>query len=267
MNNFLSEKRTLIMGIVNVTPDSFSDGGQYAGAQAAFTHARALLDEGADILDIGAESTRPGAAFVPEEEELARAIPAVSALVPLGVPVSIDTYKPVVAERALKAGAGIVNDVWGLRRDHGMARVVAAHGAHVVIMHNETTIDPATDVITRIRDGLSTSLDIAFAAGIKPEQIILDPGIGFAKTFQQNLSAIARLGELTDLGFPLLIGASRKSFIGHITGADVHHRLNGTLAAHLHAVLQGARIVRVHDVAAHREALAVTDALLSSVRS
>jgi dihydropteroate synthase len=256
--------RTLIMGIVNVTPDSFSDGGKYATPDAALTHARALVDEGADILDIGAESTRPGAQEVPEADELARALPVVSAVAALDVPVSIDTYKPRVADAAITAGARIVNDVWGLRRDPDMARVVAYHGAQVVIMHNETALDEQTDVIARIRAGLSQSLDTALAAGIAPDRIILDPGIGFAKTFTQNLQAIARLGELTDMGFPLLIGASRKSFIGQILGAEAHQRLNGTLAAHLQAVLQGAKIVRAHDVAAHREALRVTDALISS---
>jgi dihydropteroate synthase len=257
--------RTLIMGIVNVTPDSFSDGGRYDAPEAALAHARALVDEGADMLDIGAESTRPGATPVPEADELARALPIVGAVAALGVPVSIDTYKPKVADEAIKAGARIVNDVWGLRRDPDMARAVAYHGVQIVIMHNETSVDEQADAITRIRDGLSCSVDIALGAGIAAGNIILDPGIGFAKTFTQNLHAIARLGELTDMGFPILIGASRKSFIGHILGTDVHERLNGTLAAHLQAVLQGARIVRAHDVAAHVQALRVNDALMAQV--
>ncbi len=257
--------RTLIMGILNVTPDSFSDGGHFAQTHTALEHARLLIDQGADILDIGGESTRPGAEFVAADEEKARVLPVLTRIVELGVPVSVDTYKAEVAEAALKAGAHIINDVWGLRYDPDMARIVAAYDAGIVIMHNEPAVDDHADAISRIRDGLLRSVDLADKAGIAHEKIMLDPGVGFAKTFMQNMQTIARLSELLDLGFPVLLGASRKSFIGQILGAQVDERLNGTLAAHLIGVQQGAQVVRVHDVAAHREALRVANAIQTSV--
>jgi dihydropteroate synthase len=255
--------RTLLMGILNVTPDSFSDGGRFFDPAAALAHGRALADEGADILDIGGESTRPGAVAVGAEDELARVMPVVRALAPaLAVPVSIDTYKAAVAEAALGAGARIVNDVWGLQRDPAMARVVADHGAAVVVMHNRVEVDAAVDMLAEVKDFLRRSIDLALAAGIPEDRIVLDPGVGFGKTTEQDLVLIARLGELRAMGFPVLLGASRKKFLGRITGiAEAAARVNATLGAHVAGALAGADIIRAHDVAAHRDALRVADAV------
>jgi dihydropteroate synthase len=242
-----------------VTPDSFSDGGRFLDPGAAIEQARRMVAEGADILDIGAESTRPygDAVDVPLEEELRRLDPVLPAVVALGVPVSIDTIKPKVAAAALAAGAAIVNDVWGLQRDPEMAPLIAAHAAPVVIMHNRSAADPTIDIMADITAFLTRSLAIADRAGIARERIVLDPGIGFGKTPEQSLIAIARLGELKSFGLPLLLGASRKRFIGELTGADVEGRLPGSLAAALLGAAQGVQMLRVHDVAATRQALAI----------
>lgn len=199
-------RRTLIMGILNVTPDSFSDGGDFAGLEAALAHAAVLRDEGADIIDIGGESTRPTATPVATEDEIARVEPVIRALAPaIGVPISIDTYKAATAEAALAAGATIVNDIWGLQREPEIARVAAAHGAPVVVMHNRTTIDGSLDIIEDMKAFFARSITIAQAAGIADDHIILDPGVGFGKTFEQHIEAIARLDELRPLGYPLLV--------------------------------------------------------------
>lgn len=257
--------RTLLMGILNVTPDSFSDGGLFHGLDIAVTHAKRLADEGADILDVGGESTRPGAEPVDADEEVARVLPVIVALMPvLSIPISIDTYKSVVADRTLSAGACIVNDVWGLQRDADMARVVAAHGAAVIVMHNREKADESIDIVADIRAFLQRSIDIALAAGVREDQIAVDPGIGFGKTFHQNLDVIARLHELRELGFPILLGASRKSFIGHILGAEPPDRLYGTLAAHVMGAMRGADIIRAHDIAQHRDALRVANAITAA---
>jgi len=262
----LAHDRPLVMGVLNVTPDSFSDGGRFLDPAAAIEQARRMVAEGADILDIGAESTRPygDAVDVPLEEELGRLEPVLPAVVALGVPVSIDTIKAKVAAAALAAGATIVNDVWGLQHDPDMARLVAAHAVPVVIMHNRAAADPAIDIMADITAFLTRSLEIAARAGIARERIVLDPGIGFGKTPEQSLIAIARLGELRSFGLPLLVGASRKRFIDKVSSAPPDRRLGGSIAAHLAAVAAGAAIIRTHDVAETMQALRVAAAIRSA---
>jgi dihydropteroate synthase len=259
----LAKTRPLVMGVLNVTPDSFSNGGRYLDPQAAVVHARRLAAEGADILDVGAESTRPygGAVRISIEEERARLAPVLSDVIALGVPVSIDTQKAAIAAWALDVGAAIINDVWGLQGDADMARVVAEHQTPVIIMHNRDTADPAIDIVAEVTDFFRRSLDIAARAGIPRQRIVLDPGIGFGKTAEQSLTCIARLDAWHGFGLPLLIGASRKRFIHSIAPSEPKERLGGSLAAHLLAVENGATIVRVHDVAATAQALAVASAI------
>lgn len=254
------------MGVLNVTPDSFSDGGRFLDPAAALEHARRMVADGADILDIGAESTRPygDAVPVPSAEEIRRLAPVLPAAATLGVPVSIDTIKATVAEWAIAAGAAIVNDVWGLQRDGGLARVVADHAVPVIIMHNREAADPAIDIMADISAFFSRSLEIAQRAGIAPEKIVLDPGVGFGKTAQQSLTAIARLGELKSFGLPLLVGASRKRFIDKVSPAPPDERLGGSIAAHVLAFLAGAAIIRTHDVAETVQALRVAAAIRSA---
>jgi dihydropteroate synthase len=258
--------RPIVMGVLNVTPDSFSDGGRFLDPATALEQASRMIAEGADILDIGAESTRPygDAVAVPSEEEIRRLGPVVPAAVAMGVPVSIDTMKATVAEWALAAGAAIVNDVWGLQRDSGLARVVAVHRVPVIIMHNRDTADPAIDILADISAFFSRSLEIARRAGIAREKIVLDPGIGFGKTAEQSLTAIARIGELKSFGLPLLVGASRKRFIDKVSPASPDQRLGGSIAAHVLAVLGGAAIIRTHDVAETVQALRVAAAIRSA---
>jgi dihydropteroate synthase len=259
----LAKRRPLVMGVLNVTPDSFSDGGQFLEPPAAIEHARRLVAEGADIIDIGAESTRPYGGARPvsagkERERLELILPAVATI---GVPVSIDTIKAEIADWALEAGASMVNDVWGLQRDAGMAPVIARHGAPVVIMHNRETADPSVDIIAEVTEFFSRSLEIAWEAGIGRDQIVLDPGIGFGKTPEQSLACLARLEAWRDFGLPLLVGASRKRFINSITPSEPMQRLGGSLAAHLLAVEHGAIIIRTHDVAPTVQALAIAAAI------
>jgi dihydropteroate synthase len=249
-----------------VTPDSFSDGGRFFDPATAIAHAQRMVAEGADIIDIGAESTRPygGAEAVPLDEEMRRLEPVLSAILPLGVPVSVDTMKAAVADSALNAGAALVNDVWGLQRDPEMAGVVARHGAPVLIMHNRERADPAIDIMRDIDAFFSRSLAIADVAGIPRDAIVLDPGIGFGKTPEQSLVAIARFAEFQSFGLPLMIGASRKRFIDKVSPAPPDRRLGGSLAAHLAAVERGAVIVRAHDVAETAQALRVAAAIRSA---
>jgi dihydropteroate synthase len=254
------------MGILNVTPDSFSDGGQYSAPDKAYERARRIVAEGADIIDIGAESTRPyvGAKPVSLEEELARLNPILPAVANLGVPVSIDTIKPKVAVWALTHGATIVNDVWGLQREPLMARVVAEAHVPVVVMHNRYTADPLLNIISDITAFFAHSIDIATRAGIGRDSIVLDPGIGFGKTPVQSMIAIARLAELKRFGLPLLVGASRKRFINEITPSEPHQRVAGSIAAHVMAVLNGATFIRAHDVAVTVQALRVAAGIRSA---
>jgi dihydropteroate synthase len=258
--------RPLVMGVLNVTPDSFSDGGQFSDPDDAIGHARRMVADGADILDIGAESTRPygGAEAVSREEEMRRLNPVMPAILSLGVPVSVDTMKAAVAASALTAGAAIVNDVWGLQRDPDMARVVAERGAPVLVMHNRDKADPAIDIMADIQAFFERSLEIAQKAGIVRDRIVLDPGIGFGKTADQSLIVIARFADLKSFGLPLMIGASRKRFIDKVSPAPPDRRLGGSLAAHLAAVENGAVIVRTHDVAETAQALKVAAAIRSA---
>lgn len=254
--------RTLIMGILNVTPDSFSDGGRYAAVAAAKAHADEMIAAGADILDIGGESTRPGATEIGAEEELSRVLPALAAIAPdCPVPISIDTYKAAVADAALAAGAGVVNDVWGLQREPEIAAVAARHGAGVVVMHNRREVDAGLDILAEVRRFFLASLLIAERAGIPDDRIVLDPGIGFGKTLEQNVELVARLSELRAIGLPVLVGASRKSLIGKLLNQPMADRLPGSLATHVLAVAGGADIIRAHDVAAHVQALRIADVI------
>ena len=259
----LAKQRTLVMGVVNVTPDSFSDGGRFLDPQAAIAQARRLAAEGADILDIGAESTRPygDAVRVSVDEERVRLEPVLSEVIALGCPLSVDTMKAPIAAWAVDLGAAIVNDVWGLQRDPDMARVVAERGVPVIIMHNRNAADPAIDIVADVMSFFEHSLDIAARAGIARERIVLDPGIGFGKTPQQSITCIARLAAFRKFGLPLLVGASRKRFIHTITPSEPMERLGGSIAAHLVAIENGAAIVRVHDVAPTIQALAVSAAI------
>ncbi len=253
------------MGILNVTPDSFSDGGRFEGVEAARSQADALVAEGAALVDIGGESTRPGHTPVSAEEEKARILPIIRDLAPrLTVPISVDTYKASTADVALAAGARIVNDVWGLQREPDIARVAAAHGAPVMVMHNRETIDPAIDIVADMLRFFERSLDIARRAGIPDADIVLDPGIGFGKSWAQHLEALRRLPELKALGFPILVGVSRKSMLGRLHDAETKpvDRLTGSLSSHVLAATLGADIVRVHDVAPHIDALRVVDAVM-----
>ena len=259
----LAKARPLVMGVLNVTPDSFSDGGLFLEPKAAIEQARRLAAEGADIIDVGAESTRPygGARPVSLEEERERLAPILPAVCTIGIPVSIDTIKAKVAAWALEAGAAMVNDVWGLQRDPDMARVVAEHGAPVVIMHNRDTADPAIDIVAEVTEFFSRSLEIAWEAGIERDRIVLDPGIGFGKTPEQSFACIANLHEWRGFNLPLMVGASRKRFIDSIAPSQPMERLGGSLAAHLIAVENGAAIIRAHDVAPTVQALAVAAAI------
>ncbi len=253
----------LLMGIVNVTPDSFSDGGLHQSAEAAISHGVTLAAEGAVIIDIGGESTRPGHLRLDADSELGRVLPVVAALRDrIAVPLSIDTYKAEVAEAALRAGASIVNDVWGCQREPEIAKVAARAGAPMVLMHNRDRIDAGLDIFDDVLRFLERSIAIATAAGVPRSQLVVDPGIGFGKTPRQNLALIRDLGRLAELGCPILLGASRKSTIGLVTGQTVAaERVAGSLSAHLFGIAQGAAIIRAHDVRPHAEALKVWAAI------
>ena len=251
------------MGVLNVTPDSFSDGGKFLAPDRALAQARRMVAEGADIIDIGAESTRPYGMQQPvsTEEELKRLTPILAEVISLGVPVSIDSMKSAVVAWALDAGVAIANDVWGLQRDPAMAPLLAARDTPVIIMHNRDEADPGIDIMEDIAGFFTRSLEIAARAGISSENIVLDPGIGFGKTAEQSMTALARLDELRVFGRPLLVGASRKSFIHSVTLSEPHQRLGGSIAAHLAAAKGGARIIRTHDVAETLQALRVAAAI------
>jgi dihydropteroate synthase len=261
------------MGIVNVTPDSFSDGGEFLDAERAIAHGRELAAEGADVLDVGGESTRPGAQAVTAEEELARVGPVVDALSSAGSSVSIDTSKVAVAEAALSAGAAMVNDVTALRAEPELAGLCAERGCEVVLMH--MLGDPRTmqenpvyeDVVDDIKAFLAERIEFAVSEGIDEERIWVDPGIGFGKTVEHNLELHRRLRELAELGRPIAFGSSRKSFIGKLTGAEVDERLGGTIASNMIAYANGAGMLRVHDVAPMRQALTVAEAILDRDRA
>ena len=254
----------LLMGILNVTPDSFSDGGAFLNAQYALSHAKDMRRAGADIIDIGAESSRPGFVPVSAEEEMVRLAPVIKPVAALGMPVSIDTTKAKVAAYALEQGASLLNDIWGLQGDPEMARLAAAQNVQVVVMHNRHEVDEHIDIMADMNTFFMRSFEIAEGAGLARANLILDPGIGFGKSFTQNLVALKNIEALSHFGAPLLVGASRKSFIGKIDGSAADQRLAGTLAAHLHAVCAGASILRVHDVAEMRQALQVSAAITNA---
>ena len=257
-----------LMGVVNVTPDSFSDGGLYFDAEAAIAHGVELARAGAAILDVGGESTRPGAEEVGVEEELRRVVPVIEGLAGGRAEISVDTSKSAVAAAALDAGAAIVNDVTALRGDPGMAPLCAERGATVVLMHmagNPRTMqdDPTyADLVGEVKAFLAERLEFARAAGIDERRVWLDPGIGFGKTAAHNLELLARLGEFGDLGRQLVVGTSRKSFIGQLDGSAASERLGGTIASSVLAAVEGADVLRVHDVAEVGQALAVASAIL-----
>ncbi|ODT69738.1 MAG: dihydropteroate synthase [Pelagibacterium sp. SCN 63-23] len=259
-------RRALVMGILNVTPDSFSDGGAHDAVDAALAHARLMLAEGADILDIGGESTRPGAAPVGVQEELDRVIPVIDAIRAAGItaPISIDTMKPLVADQALEAGADLVNDVNGLQAAPEMAEIAALHDAPVIAMHWDRAWNAATEPLPAMIAFFERSLAIAEAAGISADRLILDPGFGFAKTLNQNYSILRQLADLTRAfpAQPLLVGTSRKSMIGKLLGNEPHQRLAGTIATNVQSYERGGHIFRVHDVAANSDALRVAQAIL-----
>ncbi|MEK4508078.1 dihydropteroate synthase [Paenibacillus sp. FSL K6-2524] len=256
-------ERTLVMGILNVTPDSFSDGGRYNDVDRAVAHALQMVADGADLIDIGGESTRPGHEPVGEQEELERVIPIVEALhreAP-GIPISVDTYKSVVAREALKAGGHIINDIWGFKQDPDMAKVAAQYGCPVILMHNRHDRN-YTNLIQDVANDLMQSVDIAKAAGILDENILLDPGIGFAKDYAENLKVMRELDELMKLGYPLLLGTSRKRFIRTALDLPVEDTLQGTAATVAFGIAQGCQIVRVHDVLEIKRTVKMCDAML-----
>ncbi len=259
---WLTRRVPAVMGVLNVTPDSFSDGGKFLAPDAARAQAAKLIADGADIIDLGAESTRPyGSQPVSAAEEMARLRPVLADVVALGTPVSIDSMKAEVVAFALDSGVAIANDVWGLQRDPAMAEVVASYGVPVIVMHNRDAADPAIDIMADIAMFFDRSLTIAAKAGVRQEQIVLDPGIGFGKTPEQSITVLARLDELQRFGLPLLIGASRKRFIGTVSPSEPQQRLGGSIAAHLLAAQHGAQIIRAHDVAETVQALRVACAI------
>jgi dihydropteroate synthase len=266
----LAFDRPLLMGVVNVTPDSFSDGGKYATAEAALAHARALIEEGADILDIGGESTRPGAQPVPLDEERRRVLPVIEALSGCGVPLSLDTRKPELMAEALRAGASMVNDIGALESPRAID-VLSGSRAGVCIMHKQG--DPQTmqqnpvygEVVSEVRDYLASRVSALVEAGISRERIMVDPGFGFGKTYEHNLALLRRLPELVALGLPVLVGLSRKAMLGRITGRGAGERVHASVAAALFAVERGAHVLRVHDVTATRDAVAVWAALKGTI--
>ncbi len=257
-------ERTYLMGILNVTPDSFSDGGKHNRREEALHHARLLIEEGADIIDVGGESTRPNYTMISEEEEIARVIPVIEAIRrEFDIPISIDTYKSKVAKAACEAGANLINDIWGLKYDPEMARIVKEQDTAVCLMHNRKAID-YTDFKKDFYQDMKESLVIAENAGISKNKIILDPGIGFAKTYEMNLYLINHLEELQEFGFPVLLGASRKSVIGLTLKETVENRLSGTIATSVMAVMKGCQFIRVHDVKENLRAIRMTESLLRS---
>ncbi len=255
--------KTYVMGILNVTPDSFSDGGKFNEVQAGVEHALEMVAEGADIIDIGGESTRPGSDEVGCEEEIARVVPVIRAIrEKVNVPISIDTYKAEVAHEALKAGANMVNDVWGLQREPEIAKVAAEAGAPVIAMHNQIGTDYNEDIIESMIAFFEKSIQIALDAGVPKEHIILDPGIGFGKTSEQNVEVMGRLSELHVLGYPILLGTSRKSMIGKILDLPPSERVEGTVATSVVGVMEGMEIIRVHDIKENLRVVKVADAIV-----
>lgn len=265
-NELVFGERTLIMGILNLTPDSFSDGGDFIDVDKALEHAQKMLNEGADIIDIGGESSRPGHTRISAEEEMRRVIPVIRRIKEeTDAIISLDTIRAEVAEEGIKNGIHIINDIWGLQEDNNLAVIAAKYGTPVIIMHNQMGNVYAGDMVEEIKRFLLESVRIAKAAGVKDEKIILDPGIGFGKTAEQNLILMSRLREIRDLGYPLLLGASRKSMIGKILDLPPKDRVEGTIATTVLGIIQGVDIVRVHDVLENSRAAKVTDAIIRRI--
>ncbi len=259
--NFEIGKRTYIMGILNVTPDSFSDGGKFNDIETAIKHAKQMVYHGVDIIDIGGESTRPGHKSVSEEEEIKRVVPIIEALKrEIEVPISVDTYKGKVAELAIKAGAAMINDVWGFKKDPYIATVAAKYNVPCCLMHNRDNKN-YTNLIQDILVDLEESIEIALKAGVKRENIILDPGIGFAKSYEDNLKTMSNLEKLNTLGYPVLLGTSRKTMVGFALNLPVEERLEGTLATTTIGIMKGCEFVRVHDIKENKRVCIMTDAI------
>jgi len=260
-NQFEIGKRTYVMGILNLTPDSFSDGGRWNGLEASVLHAKEMIKDGADIIDIGGESTRPNHAYVTEEEEIRRVIPVIEALSKeVQVPISIDTYKGKVAELAIMAGASLINDVWGFKKDPYISKLAAKFQVPCCLMHNKSN-SIYESFIEDILKELGESVDIALKAGVKRENIILDPGIGFGKTYDQNLETMQKLEHISNLGYPVLLGTSRKSMIGNALNLPVEERVEGTVATTVIGIAKGCDFVRVHDVLENKRASIMADAI------
>lgn len=262
--NFDVKKHTYIMGILNVTPDSFFDGGSFNSLDKALYHAQEMVDEGVDIIDVGGESTRPGYTLLSDEEEIERIAPVVVKLKEnFDMPVSLDTYKSKVAQAGIEAGADLINDIWGLKYDDNLAKVIAENNVSCCLMHNRDNTE-YENFLSDVIDDMRETVNIAHRAGIKDEKIILDPGIGFGKTYEHNLIMLNNLGCLAKLGYPLLLGASRKSVIGNALGLPVNERLEGTIATSVMAVMNGYAFVRVHDVKENLRAVKMALAVRNS---
>ena len=260
---FDTENKCYIMGILNVTPDSFSDGGKWAKLSDALFQAEKMISDGADIIDIGGESTRPGHAPISIEEEIGRILPIIEAInKSFDIPISVDTYKSAVAEVALNAGASLVNDIWGLKHDPKMAGLVAKTGVPCCLMHNREEID-YSDFMTDIVADLKESVDLAKNAGISSDKIILDPGVGFAKTYEMNLEVINKLDKLCELGYPILLGTSKKSVVGLTLNVPIAERVEGTLATNVIGMIRGCSFLRVHDVRETKHAVMMVEAVMS----
>lgn len=257
-------ERTFVMGILNITPDSFSDGGKFNEIELAVERAKKMVEEGADIIDIGGESTRPNAAFVSEEEEINRVVPIIKAIKEsMDITISIDTYKSKTAEEAIKAGADIINDIWGFKKDENMAKVASKYEVPCILMHNRIS-KSYNDLMKDVILDLEESIKIALDAGVKRENIILDPGIGFAKTYEENLIVMNNLEMVVDMGYPVLLGTSRKSMIGLALDLPANERVEGTVATTVMGIIKGCHLIRVHDVLENKRACVMTDTILKS---
>ncbi|MDS0524301.1 dihydropteroate synthase [Clostridium sp. SHJSY1] len=260
--NFEIGKRTYIMGILNVTPDSFSDGGKYNNVEKAILHTRKMIEQGADIIDIGGESTRPGYTCISDEEEISRVIPVIEALrKETDIPISVDSYKSKVIEASLKAGADIINDIWGFKKDFNMAKIAAKYNATCLLMHNRDNMN-YENFMKEVLNDLMESINIALRAGVKPENIIIDPGVGFAKTYEQNLEVMNNLEELATLGYPVLLATSKKRMIGTALNLDKDERIEGTVATTVIGIMKNCDFVRVHNVKENKRAALMTDAIV-----
>ncbi len=257
-------ERTYVMGILNATPDSFSDGGKFNEVELALNRVEEMINQGADIIDVGGESTRPGFTVVEADDEINRVVPVIKAIKEkFDIIISIDTYKAKTAEAAIKAGAHIINDVWGFKKDKDMAAVAAKYDVQCILMHNRED-KPYGNLMEDVKSDLEESIKIAMDAGVKKENIILDPGIGFAKTYEENLMVMKNLKEIRDLGYPVLLGTSRKSMIGNALNLPVDQRVEGTVATTVMGIMAGCEFVRVHDVLENKRACVMTDAILNA---